>query len=170
MIIRSKSVFVVPMLAVLVVGVLAACSSTPSASGGGSAGGGGGSSSGTNVCNLVSASAAGSAMGLTFTGAKSTTPSSGEDACTYATSTSAFDLIVEVYQPSSGETWTAMENVMESLGPVKSVSGVGDKASLSNAQFNVQAGSRIIAIAGDPVNTNLPGTEALAKKLISALG
>lgn len=170
MIVRSKSGFVAPVLALLVLGALTACSPTTSASAGGSSTGGGGSSTDINVCNLVGASAASSAMGLTFTGAKSGALTSGVDACTYSTSASSVALIATVYQPSSGMNWPTMEGVLEGTGAVKSVSGVGDKASLGNLQLNVQAGSRIIAIEGESVSTNPSGAEALAKKLVSALG
>ncbi|HEX4401829.1 MAG TPA: hypothetical protein VHZ98_10920 [Galbitalea sp.] len=75
-----------------------------------------------------------------------------------------------VYQPKSGMTWTTMQGVLSTLGSVKSVSGVGDKAALSSQQLAVQAGSRVIAIEGASVNSNPSGAEALAKKLVSALG
>jgi hypothetical protein len=170
MIVRSKFGFVAPALAVLVLGALTACSPTTTASGGASAASGGGSSGSTNVCSLVGATAASSTMGVTFTGAKSSSFGSGEDACTYAESGSPAALIVSVYQPSSGMTWTTMEGVLGSLGPVKSVSGVGDKAALAKLQLSVQAGSRVIAIEGDSVGTNPSGAEALAKTLVAALG
>jgi hypothetical protein len=168
--VHSKSGFALPLLAVLVLGALTACSPTTSSPGSGSSAGGGGSSGDINVCNLVGAPAASSAMGVTFSGAKPSTFGSGEDACTYAASGSPAALIVTVYRASSGMTWTTMQGVLESLGPLKSVSGVGDKAALSSQQLAVQAGSRIIAIEGDSVTANPAGAEALAKKLISALG
>ena len=170
MIVRSKSGFVVPVHAILVLGCLTACSPSTTSSGGGSSTAGGGSSGGTNVCNLVGASAAGTDMGLTLTSAKSGTLSSGEDVCTYSASGSPDALIVTVYESGSGMTWATMQGVLEGTGPVKSVSGVGDKATLGNMQLNVQAGSRIIAIEGDSVTTNPSGAEALAKKVVSALG
>jgi hypothetical protein len=168
--VRSKSGFALPVLAILVLGVLTACSPSASPSGGSSAAGGGGAAGDINVCNLIGASAASSAMGVTFTGAKSSSFGSGEDACTYPASGSPAALIVTVYRPSSGMTWTTMQGVLESLGPLKSVSGVGDKAALSSQQLAVQAGSQIIAIEGDSVTSNPSGAEALAKKLVSALG
>jgi hypothetical protein len=168
MIVHSKSALVAPVLAVLVLGSLTACSPSAPSSGGTSAGGGGSSGS-TNVCSLVSASAASSAMGVTFTGSKSASLGAGMDNCTYATSASSFALIVEVYQGSS-TSWTTLEGVLSSLGSVKSVSGVGDKAALGSSQLDVQAGSRFIAISGDSVGTNPSGAEALAKKFVSALG
>jgi len=169
MIVRSRFAVAAPVLAVVVLGALAGCSSTPSASGGGSTAGSGGSGS-TNVCSLVGASAASSAMGVTFTGTKSAALGTGMDNCTYATSASSFALIVEVYQANSGTNWTTFEGVLSSLGPVKTVSGVGDKAAIGNSQLDVQAGSRFIAISGDSVGTNPTGAEALAKKFVSALG
>jgi hypothetical protein len=170
MIVRSKFGLVAPVLAVVALGALAGCSSTPSASGGGSAAGGSGTSGSTNVCSLVGASAASSAMGLTFTGTKSASLGTGMDNCSYATSASSFALIVEVYQANSGTNWTTLEGVLSSLGPVKTVSGVGDKAVIGNSQLDVQAGSRFIAISGDSVGKNPSGAEALAKKFVSALG
>ena len=109
-------------------------------------------------------------MGVTFTGAKSGSLGSGKDNCTYATTASSFALIVEVYQANSGTNWTTMEGVLSSLGPVKTVSGVGDKAAIGSQQLDVQAGSRFIAISGDSVGTNPSGAEALAKTFVSALG
>ena len=67
-------------------------------------------------------------------------------------------------------TWSTASGVLSSLGSTTSVSGVGDKAILGGEQLDVQAGARIIAIEGDAVSTNSSGAEALAKKLISALG
>jgi hypothetical protein len=170
MIVRSQSGFVAPVLALLVLGALTACSPTASSPAGDSSAGAGGSGSDTNVCNLIGASAASSAMGVTFTGAKSSSFGSGEDACTYAASGAPAALIVTVYQQSSGMTWTTMQGVLGTLGPVKSVSGVGDKAALSSQQLAVQAGTRVIAIEGASVTTNPSGAESLAKKLVSALG
>jgi hypothetical protein len=170
MIVRTNSGFVALALAVLVLGALTACSPTTAPSGGSSPAVAGGSSSNTNVCNLVSASAASSDMSVSFTGAKSSSFGSGEDACTYAASGSPAALIVSVYQPSSGMTWTTMQGVLGTLGSVKSVSGVGNNAALSKDQLAVQAGSRVIAIEGDSVSTNPSGAETLAKKLVSALG
>jgi hypothetical protein len=174
MIVRSKSLFIAPALAVLLLGGLTACSPSTGSSGGGStpggSSGGSGASGSTNVCNLISASAAGSALGATYTGAKAGTLSTGEDACTYAASGSPDALIVTVYEPSSGTNWTTFNGVLESVGPVKAISGVGDKASLGGTQLDVEAGSRFIAIEGDAVTSNPSGAEALAKKLISALG
>jgi hypothetical protein len=170
MTVRSKSVFVAPVLAVLMLGALTACSPSTTSTGGGAAAGGGGSSGSTNVCTMVSASTASSAMGVTFTGSKSSSLGAGEDGCTYASSGSPAALIVTVYQSSSGMTWTTMQGVLSSLGAVKSVSGVGDKATLGGSQLNVQAGTRIIAIEGASVGTNPSGAESLAKKLVTALG
>lgn len=174
MIVRSKSLILAPALAAVLLGALTACSpSGGSTSGGSTSGGssgGSGSSGSTNVCSLISASAAGSAMGATYTGAKSGTLSTGEDACTYAASGSPDALIVTVYEPSSNTNWTTFNGVLESLGPVKAVSGVGDKASLGGTQLDVEAGTRFIAIEGDAVTSNPSGAESLAKTLISALG
>ena len=170
MIVRYRSEFVVAVLAVIVLGALTACSPTTSASSGASAASGGGSSGGTNVCNLVGASTASSAMGVSFTSSKTSSFGSGEDACTYAASGSPAALIVTVYQPKSGMTWTTMQGVLASLGPVKSVSGVGDDAALAKLQLSVQAGSRVIAIEGNSVGTNPSGAEALAKEFVTALG
>ena len=170
MIVRSKSGFVAPALAILLLGALTACSPSASPSSTGSAAAASGSSGDINVCNLVGASTASSAMGVTFTGAKSSSFAASEDACTYAASGSPAALIVSVYQPNSGMTWTTMEGVLKSLGPVKSVSGVGDHAALSKQQLAVQAGSRVIAIEGNSVGANPSGAEALAKEFVTALG
>ena len=172
MIVRSQSLFAAAALALVVLGALTACSPAASTSGGGSSGGtaAGGSSGSTNVCTLISASTAGSALGQTFTGAKSGSLSTGEDICTYSASGAPDAAIVTVYQLNSGMTWTTFAGTLESLGPVKSVSGVGDKATLGKDQLDVQAGSRLIAISGDAVTSNPTGAEAVAKKLISALG
>jgi hypothetical protein len=170
MLVRSKLGFIAPVVAVLLATTLAACSSGPSSSGGGSTNRGSGASGSTDVCTLVSASAAGSAVGETFTGAKSGTLSTGENSCTYGTSGNPAALMATVYESSSGMSWTTMSGVLESLGTVKTVAGLGDKAQLGGSQLNVQAGGHIIAIEGDSVATNPSGAEALAKKLISALG
>jgi len=170
MIVRAKFAIAASALAVLALGALTACSSGGTSTGGGSTTAGGGSSGGTNVCSLISASAASSAMGVSYTGAKSGTLSTGEDTCTYATSASSTALIATVYESNSGMTWATASGVLSSLGSTTSVSGVGDKAILGGEQLDVQAGARIIAIEGDAVSTNSSGAEALAKKLISALG
>jgi hypothetical protein len=170
MIVRSKAGIVAPALAILILGALTACSPSSGSSGGGSSTGGGSSSGQVNVCNLISASTAGSAVGQTFSGAKSSSIDVGEDACTYATSAAPAALIITVYQPSTGMTWTTMKSVLESLGPVTPVSGIGDNAELGKDQLSAQSGSRVIAIEGNSVTSNPSGAEALAKKLISALG
>lgn len=93
----------------------------------------------------------------------------GQDQCTYPYSGPSVDLVVIIYQPSSGVSLDMMRSVLSGVGTVADVPGVGDKAIFAGIELDVATGNRLIAVqgAGDlGVDT---GAIAIAKQLISAL-
>jgi len=99
-----------------------------SAASGSAASGGGGAASDINACTLLSAAKAAGEVGRQYTSAVSATIAAGQDQCTYHAADGSSDLVIIVYQPSSGVTWQMMNTVLNGAGDVKAVGGVGDKA------------------------------------------
>jgi hypothetical protein len=93
----------------------------------------------------------------------------GQDQCTYPYSGPSVDLVVIIYQPSSGVSLDMMKSVLSNVGTVMDVSGVGDKAIFAGIELDVAAGQRLIAIQGaDALNADA-GAIAVGKQLVSAL-
>jgi hypothetical protein len=136
------------------------------------AAGGGGGSADINACTLLSAAQASSLVGKTYTGAQSQTIATGQDQCTYPATDDDSSLIVIVYQPNSGVTWDTMTTVLQSVGTVNNVSGVGDKAMIGAIEIDVQTGSRLVAVqgAGGTVSGHPDNAIAVAKAVVGALG
>lgn len=153
-------------------------SKTPATAPSGAAGGTGssgaspGGSSGhvLNACALLSVTQASSLAGNHYSTAESQVIAHGQDQCTYKR-TGGADLVVIVYQPDSGVTWQMMTSVLKGAGPVKSVSGVGDKAMVGAIELDAQAGSQIVAIqgAGGTLTGDYSAPSAIARAVIAAL-
>jgi hypothetical protein len=93
----------------------------------------------------------------------------GQDQCTYPYSGPSVDLVVIVYAPTSGVSWSVMQSVLGGVGPITQVSGVGDKAMFAGIELDVQTGKWLVAIQGaDDLNKDA-GAIAIAKQLVGAL-
>jgi hypothetical protein len=101
-----------------------------------------------DACTLLTTAQAAAQVGKTYTSAVSSTIASGQDQCTYHASDDSADLVIIVYQPSSGVSWPMMQSVQSGVGTVKAVSGVGDKAMIGQIELDVQAGQRLVAVQG----------------------
>jgi hypothetical protein len=145
----------------------AASASAPAATGAASSGGGGAE---IDACSLLSASQASSLVGNQYTAATPSTIAPGQDQCDYARADGP-DLIVIVYQPSSGVTFEMATSVQSGAGAVTNVSGVGDKAIAGEIELDVQAGDRIIAVegAGGTLTSDYSRAVSVAKAIIAAL-
>jgi hypothetical protein len=131
----------------------------------------GGNSSGTNACSLLSLAQASSLVGdRTFTAAVPSTIAAGQDQCAYAVGGDTTNMIVIVYQPDSGVTFDMLSSVNASVGSIKTVSGVGDKAVIGSIELDAQAGSRAVAVEGGFVGQDATAAIAVTKAIISALG
>jgi hypothetical protein len=145
----------------------AASASAPAATGAASSGSGGAE---IDACSLLSASQASSLVGNQYTAATPSTIAPGQDQCDYARADGP-DLIVIVYQPSSGVTFEMATSVQSGAGTVTNVSGVGDKAIAGEIELDVQAGDRIIAVegAGGTLTSDYSRAVSVAKAIIAAL-
>ena len=180
---RHSTVVAAPVLAAVMLLSVSACAPATTATSGVSAPTSGGSSNSSNsgstsgssakdidACKLVSAATAGTDLGASYESATSSTIAPGQDQCAYATSDDSQALVVIVYQPNSGVTWSMLQSVQAGAGSIATVSGVGDKAILGSIELDVQTGTHFIAIEGGIVSQNATGAESLAKAEISALG
>ena len=112
---------------------------------------------------------ASSLTGRKYGGGTPATIAPGQDQCTYPYSGPSVDLVVIVYEPSSGVSWSIMQSVLSGVGPVMQVSGVGDKAMFAGVELDVQTGKWLIAIQGaDDLNQDA-GAIAIGKQLVGAL-
>lgn len=75
------------------------------------------------------------------------TIATGQGQCTYTDAD--FDtLVITVYQPNSGVTFSMLLAVEKSTGAVKMIKGLGDKAVVGSIELDVQVGSRLLAVEG----------------------
>ena len=156
-------------------GAPAAASTNPQPTAAGTAGASASTSSGgagaeINACSLLSAAQASSLGGNQYTAATPSTIATGQDQCDYANAGGS-DLMVIVYQPSSGVTFDMLTSVQKGVGTVTNVSGVGDKAIVGSIELDVQTGDRLIAVegAGGTLTGGYSGAVAIAKAIIAAL-
>jgi hypothetical protein len=124
-----------------------------------------------NACSLLTGAQASSLTGRPYGAGTASTIAPGQDQCDYPyTGTDfALDLIVIVYQPTSGVSWATMQGVLSGVGPATQVSGVGDKAMFAGVELDVQTGKWLVAIQGaDKLNQDA-GAIAVGKVLVGAL-
>jgi hypothetical protein len=137
----------------------AAASTAPAAAAGGE----------LNACSLLTGAEASSLTGRDYGAGTAATIAPGQDQCTYPYSGPSIDLIVIVYAPTSGVSWSTMQAVLGGAGTITPVSGVGDKAMFSSIELDVQTGKWLFAIQGaDDLNKDT-GAIAIAKQLVGAL-
>jgi hypothetical protein len=122
-----------------------------------------------NACSLLTGAEASSLTGRGYGAGTAATIAPGQDQCTYPYSGPSIDLVVIVYAPTSGVSWSTMQAVLGGAGTITPVSGVGDKAMFSSIELDVQTGKWLIAIQGaDDLNKDA-GAIAIAKQLVGAL-
>lgn len=130
-----------------------------------------GSSGGTsNACSLLSAAKVSTLAGHAYTSATPKTIANGQDQCTYANTAAYIDLIVIVYQPTSGVTLDVLSSVQGGVGSTTSVVGVGDKAIAGTIELDIQAGDRLVAIEGAGKSGDSSESIAIGKAVVAALG
>jgi len=157
---------------------LAGCSALPSAPSGaqppaaGSTASTGGSGSGTastpvDVCALFTAADASAATGQTYT-----TATGSGDMCTYTAASNVFFVIIT--NGASDAEWAAATATAKEDGgsPLKTFSGVGDRAAGSGLELDVQAHGHIIDVHGadEGGNPDFPVGLAVAKAIAAKLG
>lgn len=142
-------------------------SSTAASSGGTSAG----SSADIDACSLLSVEQATTLVAkYPYSASTPTTIATGQDMCTYTNTGPLPDMIVIVYQPNSGVSFSVLT---AASGATTSVTGVGDKAASGDIELDVQAGKRVIAVqaaGGIGYDGSFAGAIAVAKAVIAALG
>jgi hypothetical protein len=122
-----------------------------------------------NACSLLTGAQASSLTGRKYGAGTASTIAAGQDQCDYPYSGPSVDLVVIVYQPSSGVSWETMNAVLSGVGTVQQVSGVGDKAIFSGVELDVATGKWLVAIQGaDNLNQDT-GAIAIGKELVGAL-
>ena len=122
-----------------------------------------------NACSLMTGAQASSLTGRKYGAGTASTIAAGQDQCTYPYSGPSVDLVVIIYQPTSGVSWSVMQSVLGGVGTVTQVSGVGDKAMFSSIELDIQTGKWLIAIQGaDNLNQDT-GAIAIGKVLVAAL-
>lgn len=122
-----------------------------------------------NACSLLTGAQASSLTGRDYGAGTAATIAPGQDQCTYPYSGPSVALVVIVYQPTSGVSWSIMQSVLSGVGPVQQVSGVGDKAMFAGVELDVATGKWLIAIQGaDKLNQDA-GAIAIGKELVGAL-
>jgi hypothetical protein len=124
-----------------------------------------------NACSLLDGAQASSLTGRAYGAGTASTIASGQDQCDYPYSGSGFgvDLIVIVYQPSSGVSWETLNSVLSGVGTVQQVSGVGDKAIFAGVELDVATGKWLVAIQGADDLGKDAGPIAIGKELVGAL-
>lgn len=124
-----------------------------------------------NACSLLTGAQASSLSDRQFGAGTASTIAAGQDQCDYPYSGSGFgvDLIVIVYQPSSGVSWETLNSVLSGVGTVQQVSGVGDKAMFAGVELDVATGKWLVAIQGADNLGQDAGAIAIGKELVGAL-
>jgi hypothetical protein len=102
---------------------------------------------GAGTCALLSLARAGSLAGERYTSTAAATIAPGQDQCTY-NNPDGPDLVIIVYQPGSGVTFSMLVTVLKGVGTVKVLRGLGDKAVVGAIELDVQAGKRLLAVQG----------------------
>jgi hypothetical protein len=102
---------------------------------------------GEGTCALLSLARAGSLAGGRYTSTAAATIAPGQDQCTY-NNPDGPDLVIIVYQPGSGVTFSMLVTVLKGVGTVKVLRGLGDKAVVGAIELDVQAGKRLLAVQG----------------------
>jgi hypothetical protein len=102
---------------------------------------------GAGTCALLSLARAESLAGKRYTSTAAATIAPGQDQCTY-NNPDGSDLVIIVYQPGSGVTFSMLVTVLKSVGTVKVLRGLGDKAVVGAIELDVQAGKRLLAVQG----------------------
>ena len=120
---------------------------------------------------MLTGAQASSLSGRQYGGGASSTIAAGQDQCDYKYLGADFgvDLIVIVYQPSSGDTWETMNSVLSGVGTVRQVAGVGDKAIFAGVELDVATGKWLVAIQGAGGLNDDAGAIAIGKELVGAL-
>jgi hypothetical protein len=137
----------------------AAASKAPAAAAGGE----------INACSLLTGAQASSLTGRKYGAGTASTIAAGQDQCSYPYSGPSVDLVVIIYQPTSGVSWSTMQAVLGGAGTITPVSGVGDQAMFSSIELDIQTGKWLIAIQGaDNLNQDT-GAIAIGKVLVAAL-
>jgi hypothetical protein len=124
-----------------------------------------------NACSLLTGAQASSLTGRDFGPGTASTIAPGQDQCDYPYTGTDFgvDLIVIVYEPTSGVGWSTMQAVLSGVGPVTQVPGVGDKAMFAGLELDVATGKWLVAVQGaDKLNQDA-GAIAIGKVLVGAL-
>jgi hypothetical protein len=140
----------------------ASASSAPAAAAGGK----------LDACSLLTGAQASSLTGRQFGAGATSTIAAGQDQCDYPYQGTDFgvDLIVIVYEPTSGVSWDTMSSVLSGVGTVMQVSGVGDKAMFAGVELDLATGKWLVAIQGaDPGVGQDTGAIAIGKELVGAL-
>ena len=121
-----------------------------------------------NACSLLTGAQASTLTGHDLDAGTASTLAPGQDQCSYTGG--GYDLMVIVYQPSSGVSWTMMQSVLSGVGTVMQVSGVGDKAMFAGIELDVATGKWLVAIQGADAKVG-QDTAAIAvgKELVGAL-
>ena len=121
-----------------------------------------------NACSLLTGAQASTLTGHDLDAGTASTLAPGQDQCSYTGG--GYDLMVIVYQPSSGVSWNMMQSVLSGVGTVMQVSGVGDKAMFAGIELDVATGKWLVAIQGADAKVG-QDTAAIAvgKELVGAL-
>jgi hypothetical protein len=102
---------------------------------------------GAGTCALLSLARAESLAGKRYTSTAAATIAPGQDQCTY-NNPDGSDLVIIVYQPGSGVTFSMLVTVLKGVGTVKVLRGLGDNAVVGAIELDVQAGKRLLAVQG----------------------
>jgi hypothetical protein len=130
---------------------------------------------GAGTCALLTLARAESLVGKRYTSAAAATIATGQDQCTYHNPQGS-DLVIIVYQPGCGVTFPMLVSVLKSVGSVKVLRGLGDRAVVGAIELDVQAGKRLLAVqgAGGTVaggySGNYSRAVAVAKAVLPKLG
>jgi hypothetical protein len=122
------------------------------------------------ACAYLPVAQADRATARKWTSTAAATISTGEGQCTYTDAD--FDtLVIIVYQPNSGVTFSMLLAVEKSTGTVKMVKGLGDKAAVGSIELDVQVGRRLLAVqgAGGTLTGHYAPAVAIAKDILPKL-
>lgn len=124
----------------------------------------------TGTCALLPLARAEAFTAKKYTSTKAATIAPDQDQCTYANPDGA-DLVIIVYQPGSGVSFSMLVAVLKTTGTVKTVKGVGDKAVVGAIELDVKAGTHLLAVqgAGGTLTGSYTGAIAVAKAVVLKL-
>ena len=118
-----------------------------------------------DACSLLSVVKASALSGKKFTSVTPKVIANGQDSGDYANAGAGIDMTVIVYQANSGVSLQMMSEVNDG----KPISGVGDKAIISDIELDAQVGDRLIAVQGAGGTMTQDQDHAVAKAIIAAL-